>query len=77
MLPCTGRHKEVDTPPKPPLQPNPWTQPYLTPYKERALYPTPNPLTPHPLPQSVSKEGNHSQHRNPSKASAEFLLSDL
>ena len=28
MSPCTGQHQEVDKPPKPPLQPDPWTQPY-------------------------------------------------
>ena len=38
-----------------PSSPIPGHSPTLTPYKEKALYRPPNPLTPHPLPQSVSK----------------------
>ena len=49
--PALNTTRGVGKPPKPPLLPDPWTHPYLTPYKEPAccsaptLHPAPLPLT--------------------------------
>ena len=66
--PCTQHHKGMSKPPKPPLQPDPWTHPYTT-FNEQASVP------------SESWQGSLllvlaascSRHRSPSKAFSEFL----
>ena len=37
--PCTQHHKGVSKPPKPPLQPDPWTHPYTSHLMNELLFP--------------------------------------